>query len=362
VFVLGSCGAAPAKDPAVEQREARGAGANARPELTAVILALDGVRWQEVFHGVDPELGRQHGLAAPDLLGAEALMPNLHALLATDGAVVGSEPGVSDIRASGPEFVSLPSYAEMLSGHTAPGCRDNACTGVLVPTLPDELASLPDSALGDVAAVTSWAPIARVATRGQARVALSTGRSAGKHRVVFERDALARALLREGDEAAPYPGHGDFRPDRYTFRVALRFLETQHPRFLFIGLGEPDEYAHRNDYRAYLRALRHADLAIGEVSAALVELARQGARTALFITTDHGRARNFTDHGAAHPESARVWLVATGTEIHARGRLRSPAPRRLGDLAPTLRLLFGMPQVERAELGRPLTELLASGT
>src|SRR6187551_2987773 len=33
------------------------------PELTVVVVTLDGVRWHEVFEGVDPRLAASHGLA-----------------------------------------------------------------------------------------------------------------------------------------------------------------------------------------------------------------------------------------------------------------------------------------------------------
>lgn len=41
------------------------------------------------------------------------------------------------------------------------------------------------------------------------------------------------------------------------------YLRQVEPSFLFLGLGDTDEYAHRNDYRGYLRALGHADHVVG---------------------------------------------------------------------------------------------------
>ena len=68
------------------------------PTADAVVLVvLDGVRWQEISSGVDPEMtgGRRR-------IGPERLTPNLHELATTSGASVAS------ITASGPAFVSLP--------------------------------------------------------------------------------------------------------------------------------------------------------------------------------------------------------------------------------------------------------------
>ena len=325
--------------------------------LSVVFLAIDGVRWQEVFHGVDPQLAAAHGFAAGERVAAETLMPNLHALAEDGGTLLGAPDSGTDVFASGPEFLSLPGYAEMLSGRRVSGCRDNACGAIRAATLVDEIASLPGIFPTHVAVITSWPDIGRVAARRPDRIAMLTGRNGGPTRELFRRDPVGRALVDEAATVAPEPGAGDFRPDRHTARIATRHLETTQPRFLFVSLGEPDEYAHRGDYRGYLRALRAADLAIGDLARALRERAHQGSRTVLFVTADHGRADDFKNHGREHPESARVWLLAWGTEV-SRAPLGAVGARRLSDLAPTLRSLFGLDVDRDPFAGRPLVGLL----
>jgi arylsulfatase A-like enzyme len=178
---------------------------------------------------------------------------------------------------------------------------------------------------------------------------------------LFAEDPATRGLLLEGERASGHPGHGDFRPDARTAELALRYLERHEPRLLFIGLGEPDEYAHRNEYANYLGSLRAADELIGEVSRQLDALAARGANTALFVTTDHGRAKSFVSHGAAHPESSRIWLVAAGTGIGARGALQKDTRRYLSDIAPTIRELLELPGDAHPEAGRTLSELSLRG-
>jgi len=355
-FAAASC--APAPVGPERQRDSRQDPAFEPKPLTVVVLALDGVRWQEVFHGVDPELATAQNVPQGERGGAAELMPNLHALIEKRGAAIGADASFGEMRASGPAFVSLPGYAELATGLRSPGCADNQCSGARSPSVLDELASSPESELGDVAAVTSWEPMARVLAQGDTRVALTAGRLAGQGRELFARESVGAELLKTAAASTPFPGTGDFRPDRHTARIASRYLVARRPRLLFVGLGETDEYAHRNDYRGYLGALRLADSVIGELTKELDKLAAQGSRTALFVTTDHGRAKNFVDHGAAHPESARVWLVAAGSAIPALGRIASPTPRRLADLAPTLRVLFELPQPLAPDSGTPLTELL----
>ncbi|MEI9938761.1 MAG: alkaline phosphatase family protein [Pseudomonadota bacterium] len=299
------------------------------PSLTIVVVTLDGVRWHEVFEGVDAALAASHGLAPSEVVGAAELTPNLHRIVATHGAALGAPGYGATISASGPNFVSLPGYAELLSGRRATRCRDNQCTGSGARTLLDEFDAVSARDASQVALFTSWPDIARVASE-------------------------------RGVVAEPLPRSASFRPDAVTADLAIAHLKAHPPRFLFLGLGEPDEFGHQNDYAGYLKALRRADARIAEVERELSRLAARGTRTALFVTADHGRADSFVEHGSKFPESARVWLIATGSAVRATGFVLAPSQRRLADLAPTVRQIAGLPRDLDPEAGMPLSELLIS--
>ena len=149
------------------------------------------------------------------------------------------------------------------------------------------------------------------------------------------------------------PRSPSFRPDAVTAELAIAHLKAHPPRFLFLGLGEPDEFGHRNDYAGYLQAVRRADARIAEVDQELSRLAAHGTRTALFVTADHGRADSFVEHGAKFPESARVWLIAAGSAVRASGFVAARRQRRLADLAPTVRQIAGLPRDLDPEAGMP---------
>jgi hypothetical protein len=284
-----------------------------------VFVVLDGVRWQEVFRGYDPVLAA--GTTTPPL-GAEALTPRLHAIIEERGATLGA-PGRGSIAASGPRFVSLPAYREIFSGQASLDCLDNGCAPIQRTTLVDELRDRG----GQASIFSSWPTIARAVARRGDGVFVSTGLSPG-----------------DGDVDS-FPGDQGFRPDHLTARAALQHLEQAQPDFLFLGLGEPDEYAHRGDYAGYVRSIRAADRTIGELEATLARMGRRGGRTHVFVTTDHGRASTFREHGGAYPESAAVWLVAWGPSFRARGSLVSEKRHRLADLTPTARVVLGLPPV-----------------
>src|SRR5690349_15318232 len=43
-----------------------------------ILLALDGVRWQEIFQGVDPDLAHRHGLSPDEIVDGRHLLPHIH--------------------------------------------------------------------------------------------------------------------------------------------------------------------------------------------------------------------------------------------------------------------------------------------
>lgn len=322
----------------------------ARRAGSVVLVTIDGARWQEIFRGVDPALARRHGLAPHEVVPADVLLPNLHGRVIAHGAAVGA-PGHGVIRASGPRHVSLPGYLELLSG-TALGCTDNDCAPTKRATILDEVRALPGVEPEDVAAIGSWEVLERAVSCDPASLTVSTGRNVGASRErVRAGDGMA-ALVDAAAGSSPWPGHGDYRADRFTGPIALGYLRARRPRFLFVGLGDTDEHAHRDDYRSYLHALRAADDFVGELLDVVTD------DTAVLVTADHGRASDFSSHGR-DAASSRVFLLATGGGIPTRGAVDTSDDLRLGDVATTLRALLDVPTSgDRA----PIAELLPQRT
>ena len=320
-------------------------------DAAVVIVVLDGTRWQDVFTGADTALASAAHVPAPS---ATELMPRLHALLEDRGAALGASGAA--MTASGPNFVSLPGYTEIFSGRRRHRCIDNECAPTKSPTVFDEVRARAGGP-GDVAVFSSWDRIERAATSDAASLVLSSGRSRLSHEALLRDDEATSAWLDEGRSAAAFPGKGDFRPDRFTGGLALRYLETRRPRLLFLGLGEPDEYAHRGDYAGYLDSLRAADAILGDLFALLDRMGPRGEHTTVFVTADHGRAHDYRVHGGRFPESSRVWLVAAGGDVKARGFVRSERAHHLADIAPTTRRLLGLPADPARGAGLPIDEL-----
>jgi hypothetical protein len=324
---------------------------SARRTRNVVLVTVDGTRWQEIFGGADR--ARAPSLACA---GAASLLPNLHALAAA-GVAVGDAG--APVVSSGPNFVSLPGYREIVTGRASDGCADNECAPIDEPTLLDELAR--ERPADELMVVASWERIARAASAQAGRISVSAGRHEGAGRERLRVDAAASQALDEGAAARAYPGWAGYRPDRFTMSLAREALRQRRPRFLWVALGDTDEYAHRGDYRGYLEALRAADRFVGELWQLLGSLGEYGAETTLVVTADHGRADDFVGHGRA-PESARVWLIAAGGAIPTAGTIAARRTTRLRDIAPTLRVLLHLPPDGSPSAGAPIAELLPPST
>jgi hypothetical protein len=313
-----------------------------------VLVTLDGVRWEDVLGASQPSNAARPSEGAPRVLrprGASAaaasngaLMPKLRRAVRDRGVALGGPGCEHDMRASGPNFISLPGYLEMFTGK-ASGCTQNSCAPVATATIIDE-ARAAASGPGDVAVFASWNKYAYAVARDRSSIVLS----AGAHAPLLgsANDAKLRSFLEAGAASSGYPGHGDYRPDVHTARVALRYLETVGPRVLVMGLGDADELAHRGDIAGYRQAIRRADDIIGDLDRTLSRMGEDGKRTAVLVTTDHGRAHSIRAHGASFPESQRVFVAAFGAGIAHRGVACTSEPLRLAHVAGAMRSLLAL--------------------
>lgn len=305
---------------------------------TVIVLVIDGIRWQEVFTGVDRKLAQRHGLEGTPRTASE-LVPNLHALRTEVGAAVGA-PGVGPpLRASGPVYRSLPGYMELLSGRPAEYCLSNRCGSVRYPTLIDRVS---DGEPEAAALFASWPHLLHAAAVKPERGVVSAGRTGGTNLERLYRSPVRATLRARAVAAGPAPSKGDFRRDAFTAALALDYLNHERPRLLFVSVGEADAWGHANNYSAYLTALHQADAFVGELLSLSTRLNRAGHRTTLIVTTDHGRDQQAREHGPGIPESGRVWAIAGGFGVEARGDVPLEQPKTLSAIAPSVLCLLGL--------------------
>lgn len=338
--------------------EANVGGAPTPVRPAVILVTLDGVRWQEVFEGTDPEQAKRAKLPEEEILTARQLMPNFYTHFVDRGTVLGA-PEQGPPPMTSPAALSLPGYMELLSGHREEICASNRCPPTKMATLLDQVRRAQGGKYHDVAAISSWEMIERAATNDPTGFPMSYGRGFGITRDKIGVDAESNDLLKRSKPRNPFPGYEDYRPDWITQALALRYLQAKRPRLFYVGLGDADEYGHRDDYRAYQNAIRQEDAFLGQLFSVLEQWGAQGAATTVILTTDHGRgSQSFEHHGASYPESRQVWIGAAGGVVPRRGLTKSVSEHRLADIAPTIRVLLGLKEDNHPLAGAALRELL----
>lgn len=332
-----------------------------------VLVTIDGVRAEDVFDGADPSLRPRSNVEK--LRRPEAVMPRTHHLVATRGVALGADrSGCGAVHTASGANVSLPGYLEIFTGRRT-RCRDNNCDRITSPTVLDEAVH---GGL-TVASIGSWEILDRAVSNRSFPVTRASGADPSVPMLVAEgtqrwpesrpiADDALEQLVFAGERAEAFPGHGRYRPDPLTMAIALEYLRTAQPAILHVGLGDPDEYGHRNDYPAYLSSLGQADAFIGKIADTLDGMGELGARTTVIVTTDHGRNRDFQHHGAYSLTSARTFVLAFGGHVAARGVACPARDITLADIAPTIRVLTGLPADPSRESGRPIEEIVGVGS
>lgn len=314
-----------------------------------IFVTIDGVRVEDLFGGADPSIMADAKGAGIDDTAAfrarwwrespiarrRAMMPFLWDTLVPMGVLFGEGDGVRVT--NGLQF-SGPGYTELFTGAPRADVTSNADVRQPHPTLFEVLAREPGRAATDVAAFTSWTT--------QARLADSRG---GTFTAQAPFDPLPAALGDEPrlvrlHEIEQRVHHDDtsIRYDAFTHEMALAWLTRFHPVLLHVGYGETDVDAHARRYDRYLEMLHLTDRMLSELwHAAQADPALAG-RTALIVTTDHGRgatSRDWTDHGRDVTNAAHWWFLAAGAGVTPRGAVADPMVQ--AQTAPTILRLLG---------------------
>jgi hypothetical protein len=324
-----------------------------------ILVTLDGVRPKEFFGHPDATLcNAAPARGTPECTRQGYLFDRTLAEHATRGFLWGAPESDTEARAANDVLLSLPAYQTIFTGAPTP-CRSNDCPRVAVETLGERLLREAHLSRDDVASFASW----EVMPRAIERVEGTTLCNAGFAPVVDPTaNAAELAALNERQRTDRPPWQGA-RGDWWTMMQALRHLRDHRPKFLFIGLNDADEWAHREDYRQYLGTLRLYDEWIGRLLTLLDGMGDYGRRATVFVTTDHGRGDGprWKDHGPDTPEARSIFLLVVPPGEPMRRTVRTRTVTHL-DLRPTIEAIFGLAPAACAGCGRPIAEVVEAAT
>lgn len=305
---------------------------SANDDQKVVIVMLDGVRWQEVFRGAEPLLAANREYmtsewaahARKEFVEATnrqaALMPFLHATMATSGAVIGNRDGGTCVEVTNPFWFSYPGYSEVLTGKADPRIDSNDYGPNPNVTVLEWLNRQPGFA-GAVRAYGSWNAFDRIINEARSGVPVNSGyeKDGGKEPETVMLDRLTETTTELWESE---------RWDSFTLEYALLGMRRHHPRAVFISFGDTDEWAHAGDYAQYLISIHRSDAFIARIWSELQADRFYRGKTTLIVTTDHGRGDTRNDRPdmswREHSSAAAIQLGnPTGETLHPQGILGS---------------------------------------
>lgn len=312
------------------------------------IITIDGFRWQEVFRGADPELVRntqyvqdtnllcrQYWDEDPDVRRGK-LLPFFWNVIATQGRLSGNRDYDNDMNVSNLYKISYPGYSEIFTGYAdsrfIPNLQVRNRNGNLLSYL-----NTKDSFRGKIAAFTSWNVLPFVLNETAGEVPVNSG-----YEMLEEGNDTLHILINEVQNSVVHKS--STRQDQLTFASAKNYITKNHPRVLFLGLGETDEYAHKGAYDRYLQKAHQVDEMIAELWYMVQTDPFYKDHTTLIITTDHGRgqrASSWSRHGFWVKGSGEAWLAMLGAGIKPEGEQRNRNRIYLKQIAATVSGLLG---------------------
>lgn len=306
-----------------------------------VLVTLDGVRWQEVFTGIDSvlmvdkdyvddseKLQKSYWDKNP-LKRREVLMPFLWSTIQNKGQIYGNRSLGNLVNVANNHWFSYPGYSEILTG-IVDDERINSNDKINNPhkTILEEVNSVYPSKVG---AFASWDVFPFIINRERSKLPINAGFEHAKGENLSDTE---KALNKFQDET-PSPW-SSVRLDVFTHNYALEFLRKEEPKLLYVGYGESDDFAHDGDYDAYINAIKRSDRFIEELWNTLQENPNYKDKTTLIITTDHGRGtqpletwKHHGNHLKYHGEeftikgSDETWLAVIGPKYKALGEVKS---------------------------------------
>ncbi|HQX48561.1 MAG TPA: alkaline phosphatase family protein [Planctomycetaceae bacterium] len=307
-------------------------GSSTRKTQNVLLITVDGLRWQEVFSGVDPILMDKDAGGVKDLPALKerfqrestqesrlALMPFFWSTLATHGIVFGDPEHESKAVVTNGHNFSYPGYSEILCGFADPKIDSNTKSNNSNVTVLEWLKQKPgfeDSAV----AFCSWDVFPFIINETRSGIPVNAGwEPLATDASLRLNGTQAEAALRTVDEvSSEIPRYfPEVRYDFMTFRGTEEYIKAKKPRLMYVSLGETDDWAHAGRYDLYLDAAFRTDDYIKRLWMLVQSMPEYRDCTTLILTTDHGRGDNRVDwksHGQKIENCEYIWMAVMGPD------------------------------------------------
>ncbi len=323
-----------------------------------ILITLDGVRWQEIFQGVDKRFfdhpkyilhKRFHEDFKKEFWRDDAherrkiLFPFLWNTVAKDGQLYGNREKGSNANITNKIQYSYPGYSEILTGVADPTIVSNA-------KIPNnnwtflEWLEKTQGYKGKTAAFASWNVFPFIFNRDGNDIFTNFGFEPME--IMLGNPRIKELNQLQLDIPVPWD---QVRFDAYTFNFAFEYLKEKRPKVLYISLGETDDYAHDSQYDRYITSAQKSDEFIARLWTWVQNDADYKNKTTLLITTDHGRGyvelAHWKDHGkvesTAEDGDKAIWIAVIGPDTPASGEMKNTKDVKQNQIAKTLVKMMG---------------------
>jgi len=328
-----------------------GACAESLKTRNVFLIISDGFRWQEVFQGAEAGLMTENegGVRDPKMLRAqfwrdtpdarrEALLPFLWTEIGRKGQVFGNQAKGSLVSVSNGRKFSYPGYSEILTGFADPKIDSNDKNPNPNVTVFEWLNGRP-SVRGRAAVLGTWDVFPYIFNVERSHLPIWPAWEPRFSTHEIHPPVFVTDLMRDTTWL-----WGDLTYDSFLYYAVVDYVEQKHPRLVFVGFGETDEWAHAGRYDLYLNAAHHVDEFVRRLWNITQSMSQYRGKTTFILTTDHGRGsgpKGWRDHGEKVDGSEADWLAILGPDTPPAGERTKVQPLTQSQIAATIAALLG---------------------
>lgn len=318
-----------------------------------IIITTDGLRWQEVFKGMDTGIANNKKFNQGDSAyiyknywaiseeeRRKKILPFFWSTIQQQGIIYGNRNANNKVDVANRYWFSYPGYNEIMTGYPDTLVNSNGYKPNPHITVLEFLNSQP-SLKGKVAAFGAWNAFDRILNEARSGIPVVNGFDDCGGANPTEKEKLINAMRSNGHK----PWHDEECLDVFTHYAAIEHLKIRKPRVLYISYGETDEWAHGAQYRNYLDAARQVDEWLKEIWTFLQNDPQYKNKTTLLFTVDHGRGdinkEQWTDHGSDVPGASQIFLAGIGPAIKKEGEVKRAQQLFQMQVAQTIAKIMG---------------------
>ena len=215
--------------------------------------------------------------------GARRSFPSLWNVVAKQGQIFGNQTKGSVARVTNGMAFSYPGYNEMLTGHPDPKIDRNEFGPNPNVTVFEWLNHMPEFR-GKVAVYGTWNVFQDIFNEKRSGLVMQTGWNLPEKGKLTPRQELMDELYRT---TTPLDNEDTY--NSFIQVPLLDYVKTGHPRVLFVGYGETDNWAHQGRYDLVLESAHGFDHFVQQLWETMQAMPEYRDQTTFILTTDHGR-------------------------------------------------------------------------